>query len=256
MKSFSINKRHAYILKRLEEEEEIRVIDLSNELEVSSVTIRKDLKLLEDKKLLFRTHGNVSKTNPYTQDIHVYQKETINVAQKLRIAQKAANLISPNDAIIMASGTTLLYMAQAIEVQEQLTVLTSALNIAMVLIEKPMVDVIQLGGIVRKTSTSVNGPFTQYMLSQFACSQLFLGVDGIDVQYGCTTSNLMEANVNQLMIAAAHRTVILADSSKFGRKGFGRICSFDAVDQIITDDMINEKTVKTLEDMGVEVLIV
>lgn len=255
MKSLSLNKRHTYILERLAKEDEIRVIDLSNELNVSSVTIRKDLKLLEDKKLLFRTHGNVSKTNPYTQDVHVFQKKAINVIQKQRIAQKAANMICPNDAIIMASGTTLLYMAQVIEAQEHLTILTSALNIAIVLTEKPMIDVIQLGGIVRKTSTSVGGSFTENMLSQFACSQLFLGVDGIDVHYGCTTSNLMEANVNQLMIEAAQRTIILADSSKFGKKGFGRICSFDVVDKIITDDHVNEKTVKILEDMGIEVII-
>lgn len=255
MKQLSISKRHAYILDRLAKEDEVRVADLCKELNVSSVTIRKDLKYLEDKKMLFRTHGSVSKVNPYTQDVHVFEKETMNVEQKKRIALKAAGLVAPNDAIIIASGTTVLYMAQAIEPHDQLTVLTSALNVASVLIKKPMVEVIQLGGVVRKTSTSVSGPFAQDMLKQFACSKLFLGVDGIDVQYGCTTTNLMEANINQHMITAAQRTIVLADSSKFGKKGFGRICFFDVVDQIITDELVSEKTVSMLEDMGVEVTI-
>jgi DeoR family transcriptional regulator of aga operon len=125
-----------------------------------------------------------------------------------------------------------------------------------VLSPKPEIEVIQLGGIVRKTSTSVSGPFISQMLSQFSCSKLFLGVDGIDLSYGCTTSNLMEAIANQHMIAAARRTIILSDSSKFGKRGFGRICSFDKVHQIITDDKVSEKFVTALEDMGVEITIV
>ncbi|MDR0836223.1 MAG: transcriptional regulator, partial [Tannerella sp.] len=149
-----------------------------------------------------------------------------------------------------------LFLAKILEAKQQLTVLTSALNVASVLCNKPMIEVIQLGGIVRKTSTSVSGPFIQPMLSQFSCSKLFLGVDGIDLEYGCTTSNIMEANANQYMIAAAKRTIILTDSSKFGKRGFGRICSFEQVHQIITDDKVNDKFVNTLENMGVEVTIV
>ncbi|MEX6686734.1 DeoR/GlpR family DNA-binding transcription regulator [Danxiaibacter flavus] len=256
MMKLSMSKRHAYILDKLSKEKEIRVIDLSEELEVSPVTIRKDLKQLETKKLLFKSHGSITQQNPYIQDIHVNEKELINIDQKIRIAQKAAELIVPNDAIIIASGTSVLQLALLIEAKEQLTVLTSAINVAMALIKKPDIEVIQLGGIIRKTSTSVSGPFAQQMLTQFACSKLFLGVDGIDIQYGCTTSNMMEANINQSMIQAAEETIILTDSSKFGKRGFGRICNFDQVDRIITDSGVSERTVKSLEDMGVEVMVV
>lgn len=256
MKRLSMAKRHAYILEQLNKLGEVRVTDLSEEMDVSSVTIRKDLKQLEDKKLLFRSHGLIFKDNPYARDRHVNDKETLNVEQKLRIARKAAEFIQGNDAVILASGTTIFYLAQVLDPSEQVTILTSALNVATELIKKQMVEVVQLGGIVRKTSTSVNGPFAQIMLEQFACSKLFLGVDGIDLQYGFTTTNLMEANVNQHMMKAAQRTIVLADSSKFGRKGFGRICLFDEVDQIITDSGVNEKTVQALENLGVEVTIV
>jgi DeoR family transcriptional regulator of aga operon len=215
------------------------------------------MKQLEERKLLFRTHGSINFIDPYIKkDVHVSEKERIMVDEKLRIANKAATLITENDAIIIASGTTALFLAQVIEAKNQLTVLTSALNVGMALSKKQGVEIIQLGGIVRKTSTSVSGPYTQEMLSQFSCSKLFLGADGIDLEYGCTTSSLMEATVNQHMIAAAQRTIVLSDSSKFGRRGFGRICTFEKVHQIITDDKVSENFVKTLENMGVEVTIV
>lgn len=253
----SIAQRHRYILERLRREGEVRVVDLCNDMDASQVTIRKDIKLLERKNLLFRSHGSVSLLDPYlTRDVSVREKELIKVDEKNRIARKAATLIDDMDAIIIASGTTVLYLAKQLESKQHLTVLTSALNVATVLCQNPTTEVIQLGGIVRKTSTSVNGPFIQQMLSQFSCSKLFLGVDGIDLEYGCTTSNLMEANANQHMIAAVQRTIILTDSSKFGRRGFGRICSFDKVHQIITDDKVSETVVTALEDMGVEVTIV
>jgi DeoR family transcriptional regulator of aga operon len=253
----SLVQRHRYILERLRKEGEIRVIELCRALDVSPVTLRKDLKQLEEQKLLFRTHGSINLLNPYmTKDINVNEKELIMVEEKRRIAQKASTLIQENDAIIIASGTTVLFLAKIIEERQQLTVLTSALNVAMTLCKKSNIEIVQLGGIVRKTSTSVNGPYVQQMLSQFSCSKLFLGVDGLDLEYGCTTSNLMEANVNQYMIAAAQRTIVLADSSKFGRRGFGRICAFDKVHQIITDDKVNERFVNALESRGIEMTIV
>ena len=254
----SIAWRHKYILERLNKEGEIRVSDLCEALGVSPVTLRKDMKQLEERKLLFRTHGSINLLNPYmTRDINVSEKEFIMVDEKRRIAQRASTLVQENDAIIIASGTTVLFLAKIImELKQQLTVLTSALNVAMALCKNPNIEIIQLGGIVRKTSTSVNGPYAQQMLPQFSCSKLFLGVDGLDLEYGCTTSNLMEANVNQYMIAAAQRTIVLADSSKFGRRGFGRICAFDKVHQIITDDKVSERFVNALESRGIEVTIV
>ena len=118
------------------------------------------------------------------------------------------------------------------------------------------VEVIQLGGIVRHTSTSVIGDYAERMLGNFSCSKLFLGVDGIDLKYGLTTTNSMEASVNRVMIEAAQKTIVLSDSSKFGRRGFGKICNLDVVDQIITDSGVAPKVVEDLEDMGIKVTIV
>ncbi len=255
MKLESMTQRHAYILERLQAEGNVRVADLCDVLEVSAVTIRKDLKLLEDKGLLFRSHGNISKANPYTKDRNVNEKESILSEQKMCIGEKAASFIEPDEAIIIASGTTVLYLARAISADMQLTVLTSAMNISMALLDKPKIEIVQLGGIVRKSSTSVTGPYAENILENFACSKLFLGVDGIDMVQGCTTSNMMEAQLNRAMIRTAQKTVILTDSSKFGRQGFGKICPLSEIDQIITDEGIAPSTVRDLENMGIEVVI-
>ncbi|WP_198315557.1 DeoR/GlpR family DNA-binding transcription regulator [Chitinophaga tropicalis] len=256
MKVDSMAQRHAYILDRVKKEGNVRVADLLAALDVSAVTIRKDLALLEEKKLLFRTHGNVSLANPYTKDRDVNEKENILADQKTRIGLKAAELIEPDDAIIIASGTTVLQLARAIPKEMRLTVLTSAMNISMALLDKPNVEIVQLGGIVRKTSTSVTGNYAESILDNFTCSKLFLGVDGIDPEQGCTTSNMMEATLNKAMIRTAQKTIILTDSSKFGRRGFGKICMLNEIDQIITDDGISSSMVQDLENIGVEVTIV
>lgn len=97
-------------------------------------------------------------------------------------------------------------------------------------------DVIQLGGITRSSSVSVVGPFAEQMLRSFNCSKLFIGVDGIDPDFGLTTTNMLEASLNRAMIDAAQKVVVLADSSKFGRRGFSKICDLESVDRIITDN--------------------
>jgi DeoR family transcriptional regulator of aga operon len=251
-----VTDRHQYILDRLQREGRVNVLDLCKQLKVSSVTIRKDLKLLEKKDLLFRTHGGADASNPYTADRHVNEKEKLQSSEKADIAAVAAQLIEANDAIIIASGTTVLALAKKIYIRESLTVVTSALNVAIELIKHPDIEVIQLGGFLRRSSSSVTGPYAQTTLNDFLCTKLFLGVDGIDLELGITTTNSMEAQLNKQMIARCQKVIVLSDSTKFGKRGFGRICGLEEVDQIITDSGIPEHYKKDLESLGIEVTVV
>ncbi|WP_299756531.1 transcriptional repressor AgaR [uncultured Pontibacter sp.] len=252
----NIAERHQQIISKLQKEGKINVTDLCEDLDVSSVTIRKDLKLLEDKGLLFRTHGGATLHNPYTIDRSVNEKEKIQSTEKMLIGAKAASLVLPNDSVLIASGTTVLALAKSIQPQGHLIVTTSALNVALELIRHPEVEVMQLGGLLRKSSSSVTGPYAESILSDFSFSKLFLGVDGIDLEFGLTTTNVMEAHLNRQMIKVSQKTIVLADSTKFGKRGFGKICGFDDVDHIITDKGISEYVVKALEGMGIKVTIV
>jgi DeoR family transcriptional regulator of aga operon len=248
--------RHKIIIDKLKQEGKLKVLDLCDEFEVSSVTIRKDLKFLEDKGFLFRTHGGATLNNPYTTDRHVNEKEKLHLSEKMRIGAAAAKLIQPNDSILIASGTTVLALAKNIHPKENLTVITSALNVALELTHHPEIEVMQLGGLLRKSSTSVTGPYAESNLSDFSCSKLFLGVDGIDIEFGITTANVMEAHLNREMIRISQKTIVLTDSSKFGKRGFGRIGELEDIDEIITDKGISDYTARALEEMGIQVTIV
>ncbi|MBC7903197.1 MAG: DeoR/GlpR transcriptional regulator [Gemmatimonadaceae bacterium] len=248
--------RHHYILSRLKTEGHVNVHDLCKDLNVSSVTIRKDLKLLEDKNLLFRTHGGGTSSNPYTADRPVNEKESIRSEEKAAIGYAAAALIEPNDCIIIASGTTVLSLARNINPQGNLTVITAALGVANELNRHPQAEVLMLGGILRKSSSSSTGIYAEKILDDISCSKLFLGVDGIDLEFGFTTTNVMEAQLNRKMIATAQKTIVLADSTKFGKRGFGKICPLEEIDQVITDKGISEHMLQTLKEAGVEVMVV
>ncbi len=252
----NLQDRHLHILSRLKKEGKVQVLDLCNELGVSSVTIRKDLKLLEEKMLLYRTHGGATLSNPYTVDKPVNEKEKIRSEDKRDIGAEAAKLVQPIDCIIIASGTTVLSLAKNIKPKGQLTVITAALNVAMELNRHPEIEVLVLGGILRKSSSSSTGVYAERILDDFSCSKLFLGVDGIDIDFGLSTTHVQEAQLNRKMIIASQKTIVLADSGKFGKRGFGKICSLEDVDQIITDKGISEHMLKTLKEMGIEVTIV
>ena len=247
--------RHGIILELLREFGKVDVADLSSKLKVSAVTIRKELDLLEEKKLLYRTHGGAILADPYIATRKVSEKEKLRPEVKRRIGLKAVELLSPQDALIIASGTTVQAFARCIE-NMKLTVITSAMNVAMELLDKPDIEIIQLGGIIRHSSASAVSEYAIRMLDNFSCSKLFLGVDGIDPEYGLSTTHIQEACLNQAMIAAATKTIVLADSSKFGRRGFSKICNMSDIDWVITDSGISPKMLEAIEEQGVKVTIV
>jgi DeoR family transcriptional regulator, aga operon transcriptional repressor len=251
-----IAERHKYILDKLRSAGYVSVAALSKEMKVTMVTVRKDLKILEDKGLLFRSHGSATAAAPYVNDRPVNEKKLVKVDEKMAIAKMAASMLVDKDAIIIGSGTTVVAFAQAIPKNLNLTVLTAAMNVNMALMDFPNVELVQLGGVVRKSSSSVVGHYAEDMIGDFSCSKLFLSVDGIDTDFGLSTSNMMEAHLNGRMIAAVQKTIILADSSKFGKKGFGKIADLEDIDTIISDQALPQHFVQVLEDKGVEVKLV
>lgn len=252
----TLAERHQYILTKINQDQYVNVVDLCKQLKVSSVTIRKDLKLLEDKNLLYRTHGGATLNNPYAIDRSVNEKEKIQSEEKDKIGVAAAKLLRENDSIVVASGTSLLYFAKHIPIGLPLTLVTSSLNIALEMLRYNEVEVIQLGGLLRKSSSSVTGAYAEQILQDFYFNILFLGVDGIDLEHGFTTTNAMEAYLNRKMIKVSQKVVVLADSTKFGKRGFGKICGFEDVDQIITDRGISQQMINHFEGMGITVTVV
>lgn len=252
----NITDRHQYILEKLKKDGKVNIFELMEEMGVSGVTIRKDLKLLEDKNLMYRIRGGGSINNPYAADRPIYEKELINADEKKRIAKAALELISETDSIMIGSGTTVFEVARALFPNKHLTVITPALRVALELSNRSHVEVLQLGGLIRPNSSSVMGASAMQMLDDISCGVFFLGVDGIDLNFGISISNFSEAALNQKMIETAQTVVVLADSTKFDRRGLGRICGLEQVHYIITDRNVSNSTVKAIKEMDIKVIVV
>ena len=235
--------RHQLILDTLMKHESIQVSDLSSLLGVSTVTIRKDLTELEKGSKLYRSHGKAILINPYINNRSINEKERLFREEKKKVGQFAASLITKDDSIIIASGTTVLALARCIRPIHKLTVISASLQVSEILGVNEAVDIVQLGGTLRHSSLSAVGKYAESPLSEFSCSKLFLGVDGIDIDFGITTTDIREADLNKVMMHSAQKTIVLADSSKFRRRGFSKIANMDEIDLIITDSGISDKIV-------------
>lgn len=250
-----INRRQEDILKELDRKGYVNVVDLCEALNVSTVTIRKDLNFLENEKLLHRTHGGASKKPIYAFERDVNDKETLQVDQKKQIAKEALKYINEHDYIILGSGSNIHYLSRIITGFQKLTVLTPSLKVSLELTKEVNVDTIQLGGDVRNSSTSAVGPIAEATLSQFSCNKLFIGTDGVHLEFGLSTSNALEAHLNQAMIEVAEKVIVLADSTKMNIRGFGKICNLNKIDVLITDEGIDPETKMKLEEIGIDVVI-
>ena len=247
--------RHETIMEELIKHGSVLVTDLVRLLDVSAVTVRKDLTELEKGDKLYRSHGKAVLVNPYINNRPVNEKEKLATDEKHAIGREAARLITRNDSICIASGTTVHALARNIVPIHKLTVVSASLPVSNILSAHENIDIYQLGGLMRHSSLSVVGEYAARFMAECSFCKIYLGVDGIDIDYGITTTEIREATLNKMMIAAAQKTIVLADSSKFGRRGFAKIADIDAVDVIITDAGISPKMIKKIEDLGIELII-
>jgi len=248
--------RRREILEILRTDGRVLVRDLARRFRTSLITVRKDLESLHHQRQLERTHGGALPVLAGAlQDQTLQEKERQHRQQKLRIAAAAVRMIRPGQVIILDSGTTTTAIARGCRQLRGLTVITNGTNIAAELADT-QADVILTGGSLRRSSFSLVGPLAEESLSKLSADILFLAVDGFDVTYGLTTPNQLEARVNRAMSEAAKRTIVVSDSSKFGRRSLSLIMPISAVHETITDRGISKSDLKTLRESGIDVAVV
>ena len=252
-----VEERRRRTLELLDRQERATVDELVARFRVSAVTIRGDLDALAGAGSLVRSHGGALKRLEQ-QDVPIAVKATLHHDEKVRIGQAAAQLIREDETIILDSGTTTAEIARQLRFLKlkSLTVITNALNIAVELASLPHVRVIMIGGILRQTSTSTVGPQAEQMLRGLHADRLFLGVDGLDPEFGLSTPDLLEAQLNALMIKVSREVTAVADSSKFLRRTLSSIAGLDDVHRIITDDKVDQRIIASLRARSLEVMVV
>jgi DeoR family transcriptional regulator of aga operon len=232
------------------------VRELAKKFGSSEITVRRDLELLHDRGLIYRTHGGALPIRAGSEsDRDLTQREMQHPREKLKIASAAARMVKEGQSIILDSGSTTTAIARALRDFKQLTVITNAMNIAGEL-AGGSIEVILTGGMLRKNSFSLVGPIAEESLRRLKADILFLGVDGFDTQSGVSTPNLLEAQLNRLMVNIASRVIAVCDSSKFGRSSLSSIVPMSGIHGVITDKQIPKSDLRALKKAGLEIVLV
>jgi DeoR family transcriptional regulator, aga operon transcriptional repressor len=243
------------ILEQLSSTGSVAVAELSGELGVSSATVRRDLALLEDQRLLARAHGGAVALG-VLYELPLRYRGTRHHEEKARIALAAVERVPEGVAIGMTGGTTTTEVARRLSDRSQLTVVTNSLNIASELAVRPNLKLVVTGGVARAESYELVGPFAEAALAALNLDIAIIGVDGISVAAGLTTHHEVEAHTNRAMILRARRVIVVADSSKVGQVAFARICDLERVDEVISDVGADPAAVAAIREAGVETTLV
>jgi len=251
------HERKQFILDLLMKNKSVSVAQLSEMLDTSEVTIRRDLKDLEKENALKRTHGGAIRKMSAAFEPRFSELASENVERKRAIALEAYKLIEDNDAIIIDSSSTGAQLAKLIKngTKKHITVVTNSFVTAWELMHSDNCEIIHIGGQVRDNISCTIGAIAEASLRSLRVDKAFVGINGIDFEIGFTTPNLFESQTKRAMMNAAYRVYIVADSSKFGQTYLSIVCPVDRVDCLITDDGITENQKKTAEENGLELLV-
>jgi DeoR family transcriptional regulator, aga operon transcriptional repressor len=226
--------RFGHILERLADNGSVTVATLAGELGVSEATVRRDLRALDEQRLLERAHGGaISHGTVY--ELPVRYRGGHAREEKQRIARAALGRVADGDVVALTGGTTTTEVARQLVRRAEISVVTNALNIAGELAVRPNVKLVVTGGVARSASYELVGPLAEATLQSINVDVAFVGVDGIDVRAGLTTQNETEAATNRALIERSRRVIVVADGSKLGRVAFASICPLASADELITD---------------------
>ena len=246
--------RHQEILSRARGHGRVEVKQLADELDVTPETVRRDLTALERLGLLRRVHGGAIPVERLGVELAVVEREERLTGQKERIAKVALDELPDGGSIIIDAGTTTAHLARLLPMDRELMVVTHALPVANLLVAWPNVTVYLLGGVVRPRTLAAVGDWTLHNLADVFADVAFIGTNGITATHGLTTPDLGEAAVKRALIAAARRTVVLADHTKFGREDFAHVCDLEVVDTVISDIGLDDEMAQEIEDAGTTVV--
>ncbi|MGH3498134.1 MAG: DeoR/GlpR family DNA-binding transcription regulator [Nocardioidaceae bacterium] len=246
--------RMAAILEHIALAGSVDVARISADLGASAATLRRDLEALQERGLLVRTHGGAVASGVGF-ELPLRHREARHQPEKRAIGRLAAGLVPDGSVVGMTGGTTVTEVARALPNNADITVVTNALNIAAELVLRPSIRVVVVGGSARHASYELVGPAAELVIERYHLDVSFIGTDGLTVEEGCSTYDEMEAHTDHAFIARARRIIVVADSTKLGRRTFARICRTDEVSDLVTDARADPDIVRELTEVGVHVVM-
>jgi len=244
-----LTERERVILDRLSTDGSVSVGVLARDMELSEVTIRMDLKALEEKGWLSRKRGRASSA------LHrdILERQRIFTGQKNAIARAAADLVRDGDVIMIEAGTTTALIARYLTGKRDIHVVTNSTLVFSYARMYPNLQITMTGGEFRRATESLVGPIALETIGRLNVRLAFVGTDGFTLERGMTTHIMEGAEIVKAMKAHAETTVLTADSSKYGRMGFSHVLPLSAMDLILTDTDLDNRVETELREAGISV---
>jgi DeoR/GlpR family transcriptional regulator of sugar metabolism len=246
-----LNERQSKILNLLSGNDLTSVTELSSRLLVSSVTIRQDLNFLESEGLVKRVHGGAVLED--AEDLS--NRLGFNYDKKLRIARKAALLVNEGETILIESGSTNALLTRELIKRSNVTLITTNVFIARQFRKNRNASIILLGGIYQPGSESMVGKITKVCLDQINFDKAFIGIDGYTTETGFTLRDLFRAEISSYIIKKSRETIIVSDSSKFGKTELTNICYPADIKYIATDNELGQKYIDEFTSAGIDLIL-
>ena len=240
--------RKKRIMEELSVKGKVDILDLVKLLDVSAMTIRRDLDELEKQKKLIRTHGGAAIPEAIIAEQSYIQKISEAHPQKMEIAEIAIGLVKDGMTVFLDSGTTNFEIAKRLKRRENLTIVTNDIKIAAELMDSKVV-VIMLGGKIQNGVGAVFGSYAENMLKEIHVDILFLGAHAVHPTLGITSATLEKASIKRMMINSSEVVYLVVDAQKFGKKAFAKIASIDSVTAIITDQTLPAEVEEIYSEM-------
>lgn len=251
----NLNARQLQITELVHSDGEYSVDRLAERFGVSGMTIRRDLQVLAEEGKILRTHGGAMPAQHVSFEFQFLARMKENEPSKQAIAQAAAELVGEGQSVMLDSGTTTLALAQHLRQRQALTVITTSLPIAAALQDRGEIQVLLLGGYLRRGTPDLAGALTEANLEGLRADVAFVGADGIDEAGNIYNESIEVGRMLERMTAAADRVYVVADSSKIGKKALYRFGQVARWRGLLTDQGIDESMHRRLRREGVNTIV-
>ena len=247
--------RKRYILNELQRNGSVVITDLAERIQVSSMTIRRDLNAMAEDGMVTLEHGGAVLNNGSLFECNMRFKSVINATEKQRIAAKCMEYINEGDSIFLDAGTTPNEVAVLLRGKRNISVLTHSLMVANTTANMRNIKLIMCPGEFRENSMAFLGPLTDDFIQHFQIDTLFLSLEGIDLNDGLSVVDVQDGHTKKVLVEKAKRVICIADHSKFNKSFFYKIAPVADVDLVVTDTGLDAATQELFRQNNVPLVL-
>lgn len=251
-----LEERRLRIIEYIQKNGKAEVEELSEKLDVSAMTIRRDLAHLHEKGVIVRTHGGAISNPVQNHEIPYFSKESTSKYEKVRIGKAAMSLVEDKQSIMIDAGTTCLEAVKNLNSKRDVTVITNDIQIINVVYNYPNIKLFCSGGFVQPNLGAMFGNYAEKFIESLNVDYAFIGVSTIDDDFVISTPTSEKAFLKKKMMDSANKVVMLADSTKFNKRSLCKVCKLEDADILITDNRISDDMRYEIEKIIPELIVV